>query len=213
MKIIPSINTENFEEAKNRINLLKNRTKEFHVDISSKDFANYQTWQNPKELDKLDEDLKLQLHLMIRMKPQEMVKWNNKRVKLLVLHLEGCNLPHALLKFAKRLKKEIILAWSPKVDEGFIYEFIKYVNGVSILGVNPGKSGQQFIESTFERIEKAFKLKSKYKNIKKIILDGGVNEENIKQFLKYSFDYIVIGNAIFGSEDPIKSYEKFASFV
>ena len=213
MRIIPSINTENFEEAKNRINLLKNYTNEFHIDISSKDFANYQTWQNPKEIDRLDEDLKLHLHLMIRLKPQEIIKWDNKRIKIFILHLEACNLPYALIKFAKKLKKEIVLAWSSNIDEEFIEEFVKYVNGILVLGVNPGKSGQKFLESTYERIEKAFSLKSKFKNIKKIILDGGLNEENIKKFIKYPFDYIVVGNAIFGKENPKEAYNSLLNMI
>jgi pentose-5-phosphate-3-epimerase len=115
MKILPAINTENFDEAKNRINLLKDLTKEFHIDISSSDFSNYQTWQNPKDIDRLEEDLKLHLHLMIKLKPQEILKWDNKRVKSFILHLEGTNLPDALIKFSKKTKKNIFIAWSPKI--------------------------------------------------------------------------------------------------
>ncbi len=204
MKIIPSINTESFEIAKERINILKNLTKEFHIDISDINFANFQTWNNPKELDKLDENLKLQIHLMTKLKPQEVLKWSNHRIKILILHLEGCELPHALLKFAKKLKKEIIIAWSPAIGKEFIDEFVKFTNGILVLGVYPGKSGQEFLSSTFERLEVAISYKKKFEKFK-IFIDGGVNKENIKEILKFKPDYIILGKAIFNG-NPVENY-------
>ena len=56
MKIIPSINAKTLKEAQEKINLLKNLTQEFHFDIASFDFCGYQTWNNPIDLEKLDEN-------------------------------------------------------------------------------------------------------------------------------------------------------------
>ena len=199
MKVVPSINTETFEIAKERINALKNITKEFHIDISDLNFANFQTWNNPKELDKLDDDLKIQIHLMTKLKPQEILKWSNHRIKTLILHLEGCELPYALLKFAKKLKKEIIIVWSPAVEKEFIDEFLQFVNGILVLGVYPGKSGQEFLPSTYQRLEIATKYREKIKKFK-MLVDGGINKENFQTILKYHPDYIILGKAIFEGE-------------
>jgi len=204
MKIIPSINAETFEIAKERINILKNLTKEFHIDISDLNFANFQTWNNPKELDRLDEDLKLQVHLMMKLKPQEILKWSNRRIKILILHLEACELPFALIKFAKRLKKEIIIAWSPSIEKEFIDEFVKFVNGILVLGVHPGKSGQEFLPSTLERLEIAVNYKKNLKKLK-IFVDGGINKSNITEIIKLKPDYIILGKAIFDG-NPIDNY-------
>ena len=211
MKIIPSINTETFEIAKQRIDTLKDLTKEFHLDISNLDFANFQTWNNPKELDRLDENLKLQVHLMIRLKPQEILKWTNYRIKTLILHLEACQLPHALIKFAKKLKKEIIISWSPLIEKEFIDEFVRFVNGLLILGVYPGKSGQELLPSTFERLKTALEYKLKLKKFK-IFVDGGIDKDNIKEIIKYRPDYIILGKAIFEG-DPRKNFLFFSNLV
>jgi len=210
MKILPAINTENFDEAKNRINLLKDLTKEFHIDISSLDFSNYQTWQNPKDIDRLEEDLKLHLHLMIRLKPQEILKWDNKRVKSFILHLEGTNLPDALIKFSKKTKKNLFIAWSPKIEKEFIERYIKFLDGILVLGVEPGKSGQEILEDTFERIKIAKKILS---NKQKLIVDGGINEENFEEIKKFEPDIIVLGSAIFDKENPREEYLKFSKLV
>lgn len=213
MKIIPSINTETFAEAKRRINLLKNIIKEFHLDIASLDFTNHQTWQNPKDLDLLDLDLKIHLHLMVKLKPQEILKWNNARIKNFILHFEACNLPFGLLKFVKKTKKEITIAWAPNIDEEFVKEFIKHINGILILGVMPGKSGQEFLSRAYQNIEKALKFKEKYKNIKKIYVDGGINEMNIQKFKNFSIDYLIIGHSIFGKKDPVKAFQELNSLI
>jgi len=210
MKILPAINTENFDEAKNRINLLKDLTKEFHIDISSLDFSNYQTWQNPKDIDRLEEDLRLHLHLMIRLKPQEILKWDNKRVKSFILHLEGTNLPDALIKFSKKTKKNLFIAWSPKIEKEFIERYIKFVDGILVLGVEPGKSGQEILEDTFERIKIA---KNILNNKQKLIVDGGINEENFEEIKKFEPDIIVLGSAIFDKENPREEYLKFSKLV
>jgi len=211
MKIIPSINTETFEIAKQRIDTLKDLTKEFHLDISNLDFANFQTWNNPKELDRLDENLKLQVHLMTKLKPQEILKWSNHRIKTLILHLEACQLPHALIKFAKKLKKEIIISWSPLIEKEFIDEFVRFVNGLLILGVYPGKSGQELLPSTFERLKTALEYKLKLKKFK-IFVDGGIDKSNIKEIIKYKPDYIILGKAIFEG-DPCKNFLFFSNLV
>lgn len=211
MKIIPSINTETFEIAKQRIDTLKDLTKEFHLDISNLDFANFQTWNNPKELDRLDENLKLQVHLMTKLKPQEILKWSNHRIKTLILHLEACQLPHALIKFAKKLKKEIIISWSPLIEKEFIDEFVRFVNGLLILGVYPGKSGQELLPSTFERLKTALEYKLKLKKFK-IFVDGGIDKSNIKEIIKYKPDYIILGKAIFEG-DPRKNFLFFSNLV
>ena len=211
MKIIPSINTETFEIAKERINILKNLTKEFHIDISDLNFANFQTWSNPKELDRLDEDLKLQVHLMMKLKPQEILKWSNSRIKILILHLEACELPFALIKFAKRLKKEIIIAWSPSIEKEFIDEFVKFVNGILVLGVHPGKSGQEFLPSTFERLEIAVNYKKNLNKLK-IFVDGGINKSNITEIIKFKPDYIILGKAIFDG-NPLDNYLFYSNLI
>jgi hypothetical protein len=204
-KIIPAINAKTFEEIKEKINLLKDLTNHFHLDVASLEFTGYQTYPRiHADLERINADLGLikinqnnnprrsaldqrlsavfDLHLMLSLKPQEILKWAKENVKTLILHLEASQNPDGLLKMAKKTKKKIFIAWSPDVEFDFIKKYLNYVDGVLILGVKPGKAGQKFLEETYERIEIIKEEKNKNKLKIKLMVDGGINKENLIKF-------------------------------
>ncbi|MEK7673599.1 MAG: hypothetical protein AAB371_00145 [Patescibacteria group bacterium] len=210
MKIIPAINSQTFEEVKNKIDLLKDLTKEFHIDVASENFCNYQTWSNPIDLEKIDEDIEIGLHLMLNLKPQEILKWNNKRVKKIILHLEGTDNPDGLIKIAKKIRRKIYIALSHSVEFEFIKKYLPYIDGVLILGVEPGKSGQKFIENTFEKIQET---KNELQKNQKMTIDGGINKENISKIISLNPDFIILGSAIYSAGNPRESFLKFQNLA
>jgi ribulose-phosphate 3-epimerase len=265
-RIIPAINAQTFQEIKEKVNLLKDLTNHFHLDVASLEFTNYQTWQNPEDLTKI-ENSTFDLHLMLSLKPQEILKWAKENVKTLILHLEASQNPDVLLKMAKKTKKKIFIAWSTDVEFDFIKKYLNYVDGVLILGVRPGRAGQKFLEETYKRIKMITRTNADYtrtdadknnlpgfspdtipgykpdisgnhpgnssgrhpgKNIKtlresasslrksaslKLMIDGGVNEENFQKILSYEPDFIVMASAIYNSENPKEKYLWFLSQI
>jgi ribulose-phosphate 3-epimerase len=231
-KIIPAINVQIFEEIKEKINLLKDLTNHFHLDVASLEFTSYQTWQKPEDLTKI-ENSTFDLHLMLSLKPQEILKWAKENVKTLILHLEASQNPDGLLKMAKKTKKKIFIAWSPDVEFDFIKKYLNYVDGVLILGVRPGRAGQRFLEETYERIEMITRVNANYTRTDadsnldlresasslrrsaslKLMIDGGVNEENFQKILSYEPDFIVMASAIYNSENPKEKYLWFLSQI
>jgi ribulose-phosphate 3-epimerase len=201
-KLIPAINSQNLSDIKNKISLLKTATSYFHLDVASIETTGYQTWHDYQELEELT-DYFFDLHLMIKLKPQEIFKWSKKNIKNLILHLEYTSYPDGLLRFAKKTKKLIYLSWPPQLEFDFIKKYLNFVNGLLILGVEPGKSGQKFLETTYQRIA----LSKKYlKSHQKLMIDGGLNKENLKKILTYQPDIIVMASAIYNASDPLQEY-------
>jgi len=239
-KIIPAINAKTFEEIKEKINLLKDLTNHFHLDVASLEFTGYQTWQNSEDLNRLNypnegpnnipeykpngnqkfghdsgntfgrysgkKSITFDLHLMLSLKPQEILKWAKENVQTLILHLEASQNPDGLLKLAKKTKKKIFIAWSPDVEFNFIKKYLNYVDGVLILGVKPGRAGQKFLEETYERIEVIKEEKKKNKLKIKLMVDGGINRENFDKILSFNPDYIVMASAIYSEGNPKENY-------
>ncbi len=210
-KIIPAINSQNFEDIKNKINLLKDLVSHFHLDVASFEFTGYSTWKNPEDLNKLGIcELSFDLHLMLSLKPQEILKWQKENVKSFIFHLEASPNPDALLKIAKRIRRKIFIAWSPKVEFEFIGKYLKYVDGVLVLGVNPGRAGQAFLEEIYSRLEF---IKSKLSSKQKLMVDGGINKENFHKILEFEPDFIVMASAIYNSENPKETYQWFLNQI
>ena len=230
-KIIPAINAKTFEEIKEKINLLKDLTNHFHLDVASLEFTGYQTYPRiHSDLERINADLGLikikinqnnnlyesaldprlsvvfDLHLMLSLKPQEILKWAKENVQTLILHLEASQNPDGLLKLAKKTKKKIFIAWSPDVEFDFIKKYLNYVDGVLILGVKPGRAGQKFLEETYERIEVIKEEKKKNKLKIKLMVDGGINRENFDKILSFNPDYIVMASAIYSEGNPKENY-------
>jgi ribulose-phosphate 3-epimerase len=245
-RIIPAINAQTFEEIKERINLLKDLTNHFHLDVASLEFTGYQTYPRiHADLERINADLGLikinqnnnprrsaldprlsvvfDLHLMLSLKPQEILKWAKENVKTLILHLEASQNPDGLLKMAKKTKKKIFITWSPDIEFDFIKKYLNYVDGVLILGVKPGRAGQKFLEETYSRIEQILADNTDknypYKSVLnphrsvKIMIDGGVNEENLQKILSYEPDFIVMASAIYNSENPKEKYLWFLNQI
>lgn len=232
-KIIPAINAKTLEDVKEKINLLKDLTNHFHLDVASLEFTGYQTYPRiHADLERINTihglsgfgtditDKKYQhqsflypyksmvfdLHLMLSLKPQEILKWAKENVKTLILHLEASQNPDGLLKMAKKTKKKIFIAWSPDVEFNFIKKYLNYVDGVLILGVRPGKAGQKFLEETYERIEIIKEEKKRNKLKIKLMVDGGIKKENFDKILSFNPDYIVMASAIYSEGDPKENY-------
>jgi len=234
-KIIPAINAQIFEEVEKKINLLKSSINHFHLDIASLEFTGYQTYpriyadlerininlgllninqnNNPR---KSDLSVVFDLHLMLSLKPQEILKWAKENIETLILHLEASQNPDGLLKMAKKTKKKIFIAWPPDIKFDFIKKYLSYVDGILILGVRPGKAGQKFLEETYLRIEQilAAKADKNYSHKSpKLMIDGGIDEENFKKILSYKPDFIIMASAIYDSENPKEKYLWFLNQI
>jgi ribulose-phosphate 3-epimerase len=69
------------------------------------------------------------------------------------------------------------------------------------MSINPGYSGQQFLEESYERIERLRGLVDCL-----VQVDGGVSEENIGRVRKAGADLLIVGNGSFSHEDLPQAY-------
>jgi ribulose-phosphate 3-epimerase len=93
---------------------------------------------------------------------------------------------------------------NPHTPVAFLEEILPYLDMVLIMSVNPGFGGQQFIETSIDKVIKLRKMIDE-KNLNTLIeIDGGINEKNIKKLHEAGVDVFVVGNAIFSSENPKK---------
>jgi len=71
------------------------------------------------------------------------------------------------------------------------------------MSINPGYSGQEFMEEAYERIERLRGLVDCL-----VQVDGGVNQDNVRQVHEAGADLLVVGSGIFAREDLNRAYRR-----
>ena len=106
------------------------------------------------------------------------------------------------------------LAVNPDTDlPEWSYKFVEILDQIIVMSVVPGKSGQKFIESTHEKIQRITKDLNDHKFEGYIVVDGGVNLENIGACFADGGRAFVGGSAIIGQSDVRMIIKEFRNQV
>lgn len=93
------------------------------------------------------------------------------------------------------------LVFNPATPLNWLEHVLDRVDLVLLMSVNPGFPGQQFIESTLEKLARARRMIDASGRSIRLEVDGGVKVDNIGRIAKAGADTFVAGSAIFGAED------------
>jgi ribulose-phosphate 3-epimerase len=146
----------------------------------------------------------LDVHLMIVNPDIHLKNYRDAGADFLTVHYEACIHLHRTVQEIKNLGMKAGVSLNPHTPVAFLEEILPYLDMVLIMSVNPGFGGQQFIETSIDKVIKLRKMIDE-KNLNTLIeIDGGINEKNIKNLHKAGVDVFVVGNAIFSSENPKK---------
>lgn len=209
-EIIPVINVKTKQKFEERLHLLKDFKGTFQIDVADGSFTGFKNWHSPADLRQIKHIRnRFELHLMVLNVEKALPLWLETKPKRVILHLETIHNLEDILKITKPNKVEVALALNPDTPLEKLENFIKYINFVVLLGVDPGPSGQSFRYFVLDKIEN---LRQKYPKID-IELDGGVNEEIAKEALKKGANILAIGSAIFEDKNPLERIKYFENLL
>ena len=159
------------------INRLNNSNVDYiHFDIMDGKFVsnkNITVSELPKLIDNVKK--KIDIHFMVSNPDKYIEKICYYNIEYITIHYEIKNLEDYIDKI-KNYGFKVGIAIKPETDIEKIYYLLDKINLVLIMSVEPGKSGQKFIDVS----DKINKLKQEIINRKlnvKISVDGGINEE------------------------------------
>lgn len=193
--------------AKDRIICVKklNRTNldYFHIDVMDGEFVN--NYQMPiKEVKEISSYTKkpLDIHLMVENPLEYIEKLQNLNVEYITFHIEVLHNIEELINRCKELNYKVGLAIKPNTNINELKPYLKNIDLILVMSVEPGFGGQKFIENTIVRIENIRKMliKNKCENIL-IEVDGGINDTNIKSLINAKVDIAVSGSYIVNSSN------------
>lgn len=159
------------------INRLNNSDVDYiHFDVMDGKFVdnkNITISELPKLIEKTNK--KIDIHFMVNDPTKYIEKICYYNIEYITIHYEIKNLEDYIDKI-KNYGFKVGIAIKPETDIEEIYYLLDKINLVLIMSVEPGKSGQKFIDVS----DKINKLKQEIINRKlnvKISVDGGINEE------------------------------------
>lgn len=200
-KIIPAILGENFNEVSKKVASVEGLTDWVHIDVCDGVFAEGFTWDTASDLYDIDGQAKIAVHLMID-RPEEVVgEWLEVADRIIV-HAEATDrLADIVEVFGGRaLMLGVALNLETSIES--IEPFMNTVKNIHLMSIAEiGHHGEPFNKSVLEKIEA---LRQKYPGVT-ISVDGGINLKNAKEVINAGADELIVGSAIWKSEDVAKT--------
>lgn len=198
--IIPAIIAENFDDLKEKISKVEGLVEWAQIDVMDGKFVPSVSWDSPLELQNIDTNLKLEIHLMVKNPEENIRDWISSGARRVVINYESTSKEN-IGKIVSNLKfagLEAGIALRIETDVSKIENLIPSLDVVQFMSIDKiGYYGQEFDSRVIEKIKN---LRKKFSNVK-ISIDGGVNLENAKALLEAGADNLVVGSVIFDSND------------
>jgi ribulose-phosphate 3-epimerase len=226
MEIIPAILPKDFAELEEKIELVagalieKNASASgptIQIDICDGKFTPKSAWPYKKHDNNFEailseerglphwEDIDFEMDLMIADPELELDKWIASGAKRLVIHFESTkNMDRIIGELQGLVEIGIAIAIDTPVED--IAPFINDIDFVQCMGIaKAGFQGQPFDDRVLAKVRE---LKERFPE-RKVSVDGGVNMETAALLHEAGADRLIVGSAIFESENIVETLEEF----
>lgn len=143
------------------------------------------------------------VHLMINDPDRYIEDFVTDYTDIITVHYEACSDLEYTLNHIKGLWGGIKAGVSikPATDPGLLDDYLKDIDLVLVMSVEPGFGGQKFMEGSIPKIEYLKERRAALGLDFDIEVDGGVSSKNAGLLRDAGVDIIVAGSAVFKAED------------
>ncbi len=144
----------------------------------------------------------LDAHFMI-VKPERYIDTAAKSgVSIMTVHQEAVLHLNRVVNQIHEAGMKAGVALNPATPVSALEDIIEDVDVVLLMSVNPGFSGQKFIEGTINKVHRLVKLIEESHSNALIEVDGGVNNETAPRLISAGANALVSGNYVFKNPNP-----------
>ena len=175
-----------------------------HVDVMDGHFApNLSMGPAIVEACRRATKLPLDVHLMIEAPERMIDAFAKAGADLLTVHIEASPHVHALLQTIHDLGLRAGVSLNPGTPAEAIAEVLPLADLILVMTVNPGFSGQGFVEATLPKLRTIRRWANEGQNKPRIEVDGGISAVTAPLAAESGADVFVAAKAIFGHPDGI----------
>lgn len=208
-EIIPSILVKTREELVEKIITIEPYIDRVHLDIADGIFVPNITILGFEEIETVETDLKIGVHLMVSKPENHIVRWLKTPADRFVFHIEATQKVREVIDIVKEADKLVGIAINPQTPTDRIKPFIDYIDFVHFMTVEPGFYGGKFVESVLDKISDFHYF---YPD-KPIEIDGGVTPETAPKLVQAGATMLIVGSYIWESKNIEGAIEKLRSAI
>ena len=204
------LDVEEENSVKTFYNIETAKTDFFHIDVMDGKFVERNNLEKMKDYALKIHSISmvpLDVHLMVEEPRKILEDFIDLGVDRISYHLEACRDNEEVLNIAKYLIEngvKVGVAVNPDTDIENVYDILPYVHMILIMSVFPGKGGQEFIETSVEKIKKLKEYCTNNDIDIDIEVDGGVNDITASKAVDAGANILVSGKYIISSDDYSK---------
>jgi len=207
-KIIPAVLAKDLDEFNQKVNKAALFFDEIQIDIIEDAFANNETVELVN-IPSLPAGKDYQMHLMVTDPVDYLYHCKRLGAKTVIFHNEIEKDTSEIIEKIREQGLAIFLAIAHESGLETFEKYIQLVDGILLMGVESGFTGQQFKPKVLEKLKD---LREKYPDIV-IEIDGGVKRENIKELFDAGANILVVNSLFFKAEDMAAVVKELNSFV
>jgi ribulose-phosphate 3-epimerase len=210
IEVEPSLYDANFAHLGDQVEqLLRAECRIFHFDVGDGHFVDPVT-MGPVVLQSISPLIHryggtLDVHLMVENPVNYFAPVVAAGGDSVTFHYEAVDDVPATIRAAREQELQVGVAFNPESEPEDVAAVSGDADIVLCMAIHPGYSGQEFLETTYDRVRR---LRLALANDIHIQVDGGVSDENIKQIYDCGATLFVAGSAIFAREDLPRTYRR-----
>ncbi len=217
VEIIPAILPKDFAELEEKIGLVRDFVKTVQIDVCDGQFTPAPSWPYKKRDDTFEkmlteeeglpgwEKLNFEIDLMAN-KPETVVEdWVRAGATRIIIHVEATgSVTEAVDMLTGRVEVGLALNIDTPID--VIEHYKEKIQFVQCMGItHVGFQGQDFDERVIEKVKA---VKAMYPSLT-VSVDGGVSLETGPLLIKAGVDRLIVGSAIFNSDNFVEAIDQF----
>ncbi|HSC25599.1 MAG TPA: ribulose-phosphate 3-epimerase [Candidatus Babeliales bacterium] len=204
VRIYPSLMAANQLRLEDEIRQLEPYCAGFHLDVMDYHFVPNITWGagTINAIAKISRKI-IWLHLMVDDPISFYETLFLPEGSLVSFHIESNIDIFYFIKIIKEKKHRVGLAIKPKTPIIYVFPFLNIINQVLLMSVEPGFSGQSFLDESMDRLIQLAEYRKNHTIDFKIGIDGGINMDNIVNLVQNGADDCAIATSIFHHENHI----------